>query len=52
MMQKSRKASLLVPKFVNWWKDLVLEGREKEAWEALRGVIHGILGNKRDDNYT
>ena len=32
--------------------DRVLEGKEKEAWEALKGVIHGFLGNKRDDNYT
>ncbi|KAJ4430079.1 hypothetical protein ANN_22288 [Periplaneta americana] len=32
--------------------DQVLEGKEKEAWEALKGVIHGFLGNKRDDNYT
>ena len=26
--------------------DRVLEGKEKEAWEALKGVIHGFLGNK------
>ncbi|KAJ4451487.1 hypothetical protein ANN_02950 [Periplaneta americana] len=30
----------------------VFEGKEKEAWEALKGVIHGLLGNKRNDNYT
>ena len=32
--------------------DLVLKGKEKEAWEALKRVMHGFLGNKRDDNYT
>ena len=32
--------------------DLVLEGREKEAWGTLKRVIHAFLGNKRDDNYT
>ena len=26
--------------------DLVFEGREKEAWEALKGVIHAFLGKK------
>lgn len=31
--------------------DQVLEGKEKEAWEAFKGVVHGFLGNKRDDNY-
>ena len=29
----------------------VLKGQEKEVWEALKGVICGFLGNKRDDNY-
>ena len=28
----------------------VLEGAEKEVWEALKNVIHGFLGNKREDN--
>ena len=32
--------------------ELILEGREEEAWEALKGIIHGFLGNKRDDNNT
>ncbi|KAJ4436765.1 hypothetical protein ANN_16897 [Periplaneta americana] len=32
--------------------DQVSEGKEKEVWEAFKGVIHGFLGNKRDDNYT
>ena len=45
-----------VPKFCQLAEnpafDLILEGREKEAWEALKGVIHGFLGNKREDNYT
>jgi hypothetical protein len=29
-----------------------LEGRDKEGWEALKGVLRGFLGNKRDVNYT
>ncbi|KAJ4442913.1 hypothetical protein ANN_04507 [Periplaneta americana] len=32
--------------------DQVLAGNGKEVWEAFKGVIHGFLGNKRDDNYT
>lgn len=32
--------------------DLLLEGKEKEAWEALREVIHACLDYKRKDNYT
>lgn len=32
--------------------DLVLAGREKEAWEDFNEVIYGFLGNKLDDNYT
>ena len=32
--------------------DQVLEGKEKEAWEAFKGVVRGFLGNKRDDNHT
>ena len=28
-----------------------LKGQEKETWEALKRVICGYLGNKRDDNY-
>ncbi|KAJ4447665.1 hypothetical protein ANN_09672 [Periplaneta americana] len=32
--------------------DQVLAGKGKEVWEAFKGVIHGFLGNKRDDNYT
>ncbi|KAJ4428633.1 hypothetical protein ANN_24678 [Periplaneta americana] len=32
--------------------DQVLDGKGKEVWEAFKGVIHGFLGNKRDDNYT
>ena len=31
--------------------DEVLKGQEKETWEALKGVICGFLGNKRDDHY-
>ena len=31
--------------------DEVLKGPEKETWEALKGVICGFLGNKRDYNY-
>ncbi|ESN93095.1 hypothetical protein HELRODRAFT_165255 [Helobdella robusta] len=31
--------------------DEVLKGQEKEAWESLKGVICGFLGNRRDDNY-
>ena len=31
--------------------DQVLEGKEKEAWEAFKGVVRGFLGNRRDDNY-
>ncbi|ESO05353.1 hypothetical protein HELRODRAFT_171733 [Helobdella robusta] len=31
--------------------DEVLKGQEKETWESLKGVICGILGNRRDDNY-
>ena len=29
-----------------------MEGKEKEAWEAFKGVVRGFLGNKRDDNHT
>ncbi|KAJ4439600.1 hypothetical protein ANN_07728 [Periplaneta americana] len=32
--------------------DQVLAGKGKEVWEAFKGVIHGFLGNKRDDSYT
>lgn len=32
--------------------DMILTGNEKRAWEAFKGVVHGFLGNKRDDNYT
>ena len=31
--------------------DEVLKEQEKETWEALKEVICGFLGNKRDDNY-
>lgn len=40
-MQKSRRAF-----------ELVSKGTENKACEALRGVIHGFLGNKRSDKYT
>jgi hypothetical protein len=31
--------------------DEILEGKEKAAWEAFRGVVRGFLGNRKDDNY-
>ena len=52
---KIRKASFVGPQIRQVVKDpaldLVFEGREKEVWEALKGLRHGFLGNKRDDNY-
>lgn len=32
--------------------DNVLEGKETTAWKALKGVIHGFLGNRRDENHV
>lgn len=32
--------------------DSVLQGFEKEAWKSFRAVVHGFLGNKRNENYV
>lgn len=29
-----------------------MEGKETQVWEALKGIMHGFPGNKRDDYYT
>ncbi|GFY70188.1 hypothetical protein TNIN_81911 [Trichonephila inaurata madagascariensis] len=31
--------------------DQILEGKEKAAWEALKSVVRGFLGSKKDKNY-
>lgn len=32
--------------------DKVLDSNEKAAWKSFKKVVHGFLGNRKDDNYV
>lgn len=50
-MQKLRKPQIWQILKISAF-DRVLGGKEKDAWKLFKGVTNGLLGKKRDYNYT